>query len=259
MTNHIAEVLTIPRPHRTSLQLPRLVATTGEKPIYALCSDGQEYWCKKFDRDVGGLTVVNEIVACEIGKALGAPVIDWAVVDVPPEMQGKRALSSDVFYPSLPMFGSRHIPLSISKDVVLWADRDGNYSRIPLLIALWYLCNADDAQVIYDVAADNQIFSIDHGYWFDSYEGDRIFSKGMTLYIPLPRLQGKIPNEHWESAMQAVREFQNANTRYISQMLPKEWLIAESEIIEMVDYAKSRIEYTVEILSDYRGKYLKRG
>ncbi|WP_346844580.1 hypothetical protein [uncultured Rothia sp.] len=259
MNQQLAPVVRIPRAHRATMQLPRQVAVTGEKPIYALCSDGEEYWCKKFDLDVGGLTVVNEVVASEIGKLIGAPIIDWAVIDVPDELQGRRALGSDTFYPSLPMFGSKHIKTSISKDVLMWVDKDGNFSRIPSLIGLWHLCNADDTQVIYDAEADTQIYSIDHGYWFDSYEGKRIFSDGMTLYEPLPLLRGRIPNEHWEQSIVQVGEFANASTHHIFQMMPNEWGVNESEIVGMVDYAKSRVEYTIGILEEYRAKYLKRG
>ncbi|MFJ5133993.1 hypothetical protein ACIP5V_02325 [Rothia terrae] len=194
-------------------------------------------------------------MATEIGRIIGAPVRDWAVVNVPAEFHGRRVLDSDQTYSRLPMFGSLHIPRNTTKDYLMWADKDGNFSRIPKLIALWHLCNADDAQVIYDLEADSQIYSLDHGYWFGSFEGVRDLVEGMTLYEPLPLVRGRIPAEYWDEAVDCVSRLNKSSSGRILSMLPREWDITEAEIMEMVEYAISRIDYTIEILESYKQKY----
>ncbi|MFW0112728.1 hypothetical protein, partial [Rothia sp. CCM 9416] len=188
------------------------------------------------------------------GNIIGAPVRDWAVVYVPSDFTG-RIMDSDQFFSSLPMFGSLNIPNSSPKDQIIWVDRDSNYSRIPMLIALWHLCNADDTQIIYDLKADAKIYSIDHGYWFGSWEGARDLSEGMTLYEPLPTLKGRIPIDEWERAKANLSALTKASVKYIPSMIPSEWGVDESEIMPMLDYAVSRVHYTIEILESYKQRY----
>lgn len=254
MNDSLAPVLQMRRPDQATIHFVREVANTGEHPLLATTTDGRDFWCKKYDHDAQGITVINEIVASEIGKIIGAPVRDWAVIYVHSDFTG-RVLGSNQFFSSLPMFGSLHIPNNSPNDQIIWADRDGNYSRIPLLIALWHLCNADDTQLIYDLEADAKIYSLDHGYWFGSWEGARDFSEGMTLYEPLPALRGRIPVDDWEQAKSSLTALTGSTVRYIPSMIPSEWDFQESEIMQMVDYAVSRVPYTIEILESYKQRY----
>lgn len=255
MSSHDISTSSFPSAHRVTMHYPRMVASTGERPIFVVCTNKEEYWCKRFDHDSSGVTVVNEIVAAEIAKLINAPVRNWAIVDVPEEFRNHRVLDADIMYPTTPMFGSSHITNAYSADEVTWVSRDGNYGRIPLLIALWHLCNADDIQVIYDMSADSQIYSIDHGYWFGSYEGPRDFYDAMTTYQPLPRILGKIPNEYWNKACEYLEEFRTKSTDHIFHLLPHEWGIQEQEIREMVEYAQGRVGFTLSQLRKFQAKY----
>lgn len=254
MNDSLAPLLKIHRPDQATVHFVKEVANTGEHPFLAVTTDGREFWCKRYNHDSLGLTVVNEIVATEIGKVLGAPVRDWAVVYVPSEFTG-RIMDSNQFFPTLPTFGSLHIPSNSPQDKIIWVNKDGNHSRIPLLIALWHLCNADDVQIIYDLEADTQIFSLDHGYWFGSWEGSRELSQGMTLYQDLPELRGKIPAYHWEEAKSRLERLTRTSLKHIPSLIPSEWNVEESEIMEMLDYVVGRVPYTIEILESYQWKY----
>lgn len=254
MNDSLAPLLKIHRPDQATVHFVREVANTGEHPFLAVTTDDREFWCKRYNHDSQGLTVINEIVATEVGKLIGAPVRDWAVVYVPPEFTG-RIMDSDQFFPSLPTFGSLHIHSNSVQDDIIWVNEDGNHGRIPLLIALWHLCNADDVQIIYDLEADAQIFSLDHGYWFGSWEGSRDLVQGMTLYQNLPELRGRIPAHNWEEAKVQVEGLTRASLKHIPSLIPSEWAVEESEIMDMLDYVVERVPYTIEILESYQRKY----
>lgn len=251
-----APLLPFPVAHRVTLFSVRQIADTGESPLHVICEDGSEYWCKKYNHDAKGLTVVNEIVATEIGKALGAPMRDWAIIDVPAPLAGRRVFpSSSEVYSSLPMFGSKHIPDAQASDSIRWVDRDGNYGRIPLLIAVWELCLAEDVQILYAMSEDAKIFSIDHGYWFASGAGIRQMDPDYERYLsgPLP-LYERIPRSDWDAAIEAVQNFSPQQVRHIHRLLPSEWAVPQDIVMEMVEFAHSRAEQTIQKLLNLRNR-----
>lgn len=233
------------------------IADTGESPLLATCSDDTDYWCKRYNHDAMGLTVVNEVVATEIGKLIGAPMRDWAIVDINPELAGRRVLSSsNEVYPSLPMFGSKHIPDAQASDSLRWIEHDGNYQRVPRLIAVWELCLAEDVQMLYSMNDDAQIFSIDQGYWFASGAGIRQLDEDYERYLSgPPLLYERIPAAEWEAAIEAVAQFDSNQAKTIHRLLPAEWGVSLDTVTEMVDFAYSRIDQTIDKLIDLKNRY----
>ena len=66
------------------------------------CDDEQEYWCKSFEPGINEDTAVNEIVSAEVGRAIGAPVCEWAIVN-PEEFartsfEGKEISDAPLFW-----------------------------------------------------------------------------------------------------------------------------------------------------------------
>lgn len=257
MTNTPSPLIHFPRARRVTLSLVRQIADTGESPLYATCDDGSEYWCKKYNYDAQGLTVVNEIVATEIGKQIGAPMRDWAIIDVPKDLAGRRVFpSSSEVYSSLPMFGSKHIPNARAEDGLKWLDRDGNYHRVPLLFAIWELCNAEDVQILYAMNDDAQVFSIDQGYWFASGSGIRQLDEDYERFLAgPPMLYGRIPVADWDEAIDAVRSYDPTQAKNIHRLLPLEWSVPEQTVMEMVDYVSSRVTLTEQKLIDLRKRH----
>ena len=74
-------------PHRVTMRYLIRVANTGERPVLCTCEDEQEYWCKSFEPGINEDTAVNEIVSAEVGRAIGAPVCEGAIVN-PEEFAG---------------------------------------------------------------------------------------------------------------------------------------------------------------------------
>lgn len=257
MTN--AQVIPMRRPHRTQVVQPLLAAdNTGNRPILCLCKDGSKYWCKNYSDDWPEVPV-NEIVSAEVGKALGAPVLDWAVVDVPASLAGRRV--GNAILSRRPMFGSlEKMGVEHSYDISS-IHKDGNADRIPYLAALWYLCNAEDIQMLYCLAEDEQIWSLDHGYWFGSHEGPRgLYSPSERAGRPdTPAIGRGTSPKAWESAMEAVSDLTHADLAHIANMIPTEWAMDPSEVNDMIAYVLQRVPYTLSTLDDHARTARKEG
>ena len=153
---------------RTKIKLIRYAVDTGEKPFLCTGADNREYWCKNFDESTNGETVVNELVSYEVGRSIGAPVPSWAIIDpgdyaganVYPEDGGKTRLT---VVSRKPLFGSQCIQGVVASDDLKYLKRNSNPERIPRLMALWYLCNARDIQMLYQPECKDTIYSVDHG------------------------------------------------------------------------------------------------
>lgn len=246
-----AQVIQMPLPRRTTLVQPLQVADTGNHPVLCLCSDEAKYWCKAFSAEWPEVPV-NEIVAAEVGKAIGAPVLDWAVVDIPPSLQ-RRRVGTHGLLGSKPMFGSKNLELSRHADTVGSVKKDGNPNRFPFLVALWYLCNAEDIQMLYSEAEEQQVWSIDHGYWFGSLEGPRkLFSPSERAGRPeIPRLREGTAVEAWEAVAERLRSLAASDLEHVPKMIPSEWQVDPSEVHDMTNYVLERVSYTLEILDEH--------
>ena len=238
-------------PHRVTMRYLIRVANTGERPVLCRCDDEQEYWCKSFEPGINEDTAVNEIVSAEVGRAIGAPVCEWAIVN-PEEFAGTSFEGREIS--DAPLFGSRVVQTAQEKDTLDYLNRDGNQERIPRLVALWYLCNAVDIQVLYKQENDFQIFSFDHGYWFDSQEppGRQLISFHQPAGRPeIPAIPGHIKKDNWQAAINAVDALEYSDLHHIIDMIPSEWNQSKQGMDEILRYVLGRKGYTIERLTHH--------
>ena len=158
---------------RPYVQIVDRAADTSVRPYLCRASDGKYYWCKEFENAQGPEATINEVVSSVIGEKIGAPVREWQFLDVPDSLVGTFIPDTKIRLRGGPVFGSLDLhdaEVDLMDTGINFAEKDGNYDRIPCLTALWLLTNARDLQVLYDAEADHSIWSIDHGLWFDSNE-----------------------------------------------------------------------------------------
>lgn len=141
---------------------------TGAQPVLALTRDSEFYWCKLANNPQGVETVVFEVIASVIGKAIDAPIPDAALVEIPAGIADLRYRDGTLI--STSGFGSMRVPGVVESDVISHERRDGNPARLPRLMALSELCMAGDFQVMYQDSADQQAYGFDFGDWFDNDE-----------------------------------------------------------------------------------------
>lgn len=134
----------------------------------ALTTTDDFYWCKMSNNPQGVETVVFEVIVSVIGKALGAPIPDAALVELPDSITDYRYRDGTKI--STSGFGSQLVPGVVESDEVQHERKDGNPERLPRLFALSELCMACDFQVMYEDPADHRAYGFDFGYWLDNDE-----------------------------------------------------------------------------------------
>jgi hypothetical protein len=162
-------------PHRgepeTSAVLYIRSASTGSFPILLSADDGNRYWAKWPGNPHGNKSLVNEWVVLKLGEEIGAPVRPGALVQVEQEFIGDLRFNGVAPSPGT-FFGSRFQAGSEEQTQIGFVGKDGNAERFARFLALWELCMGDDAQFLYSHTDDLQVWSIDHGLWFNCMEGD---------------------------------------------------------------------------------------
>lgn len=251
------------RQERIGLVLPRQMANSGSKPFLGLASDGDTYWCKRFESPHGPEAVINEVVASITGETIGAQIRPWRIIHVPQSLSDTLITSdhnpTDRYrIGKLPLFGSLNLHTSdvcTSPAVIPHVTDDANINHIPKILALWDLCCVhDDHQLLIDYDADNQLWSIDHGFWFDSFEQPWAYgppeAKGATP--DLPKLRAYIPQKCWDKASAAVDALDKNLFATIFDQLPPEWDVDENEVSNLVDYILARKPFTLSKLEQFR-------
>jgi hypothetical protein len=155
----------------TSASVLIKVARTGAKPILAAADDGRRFWLKWPGNPHGNISLVNELIVARVGEQIGAPVRPVSLVYVDPALVEGFSAFGD-FVPAGTHIGSELLADVEEATEILRVARDGNAERFPRFLALWMLCLGTDLQLLYHVSNEDQVWSIDHGLWFDTHEGD---------------------------------------------------------------------------------------
>ena len=247
---------------RLLVQMPRDVADSNMRPFLAVASDKRLYWCKEIQNPDGYESIINEIVGSEIGRAIGAPIREWRILQVPASLDKARIKKLKTLHEG-PVFGTLDIhggDVDLMDRGIEFIDCDGNYQRIPKLIALWLLCNANDLQVIFDHSDESRVYSIDHGLWFGSE--DIMWSLAppdmRAGQVDLPGLTKPVPAAEWDKAIAKVEELRLDSFSEIMSLFPDEWKVREEEVMSLVKYAIGRKNYTVEKLEYLKKKHRER-
>lgn len=243
---------------RPSIKFLGEESPTGARPFKCLATDGKYYWCKQIHTNHGWQSTVNEVVVSVIGQRLGAPVCNWAILNVPAELAETRL--ETVALGSAPVFGSEIVHFGDrlpSEDVWSGVSEDNNYERIPRLVALMLLCNAQDFQYLIEFEGNRSVWAFDFGMWFDSLESNWGLSPidelaGRTV---LPALRESIPTTKWREAIAAVNNLDDTLWADVLAAIPEEWGVDQGDIDKLVGYAMSRREYTINRLEELSARH----
>ena len=234
------------------------VAQTGSRPFLGIASDDHEYWCKPANNQQGPDTLVAEVAAGVLGDLLGAPLPHWTTLRVSRDLHGQFIKEAGYRLDGRDVFASRVIHTAdidvIDSGLLQHVTDDSNYNRIPILYAMWHLCNAEDIQVAYNPATDNSIFSLDHGFWFGSHEQPWGFGKPTELSgrPEVPSLRTAIPAEHWSKAIEKLNLINDDLGAKINAAIPENWGVDDKLIATIAHYIESRKDYTRHQLEQLR-------
>lgn len=135
------------------------------------CSNGKSYWSKWPGNPHGNLSLFNELIVAGIAAALGAPFRPVKLVHVSDELVADLQIAGQRLPGGIYM-GSELLEHSEEATEVSRVKSDGNRERYAFLLAVFDLCLGDDMQLLHDQDDDQAVWSIDHGLWFWSTEGD---------------------------------------------------------------------------------------
>lgn len=164
MSAHLVSAL--PRGQATAtLVAPIRKSDAGSRPFLAAADDDNTYWVKPLGNPHGLESLIAEQVVAHIGYLIGAPVRPVTLVNIPPAMDGWSYGDGLRVRPGV-AHASLHLESnSLERDILEFVKRDHNAERQPRFIALWEWCVGEDEQWLYDLTADHEVWSFDHGYW----------------------------------------------------------------------------------------------
>jgi len=138
----------------------------GSLPFKALASDDRIYWIKMVNTKQGGRVPATEQIVSKCGRLISAPVCETSLIAIPDLLNGDKldngtVLQSGIAHASLDVanctFDKYHEPQ--------YRLKDDNRMRHAGYYALYDWCWGEDMQWLYDVTADWQTYSHDHGHF----------------------------------------------------------------------------------------------
>ena len=228
---------------RHRLVAPIRRSGSGSGAFLGLASDGCQYWVKAPNNPQGSRTLVAEIICYGVGKLIGAPVCDNALIDIPGTLNWE-------FAPGYRLRGGMgHASLNV-EDVIAsdeWATYsafDDNRSRQAMILALWDLCMGVDPQWLHQVAADYSIWSFDHGFWLageadwsiDSLRAIGVRPWQYDIDIAVASARGL------RAAADRVQALTLASIRAVTAAVPLEWDATRQELRAVADILAVRAE-----------------
>jgi hypothetical protein len=158
-------------PAKAAAQMLVAKAETGARPVLAVADDRQRYWLKWPGNPHGNLSLVHEVVVASIGELLGAPVRRVSLIYVDSDLVTDQY--SDGQRLPAGLYAGSELLTEVEEDTkITRVRRADNAARFAYYLALWDLCLGTDLQLLYHLAEHDQVWSIDHGLWFDSHEDD---------------------------------------------------------------------------------------
>ena len=113
---------------------------------------------------------VTEAIVGAVGRLIGAPVCETAIVTLPDELRGWEFRPGHRLEPGL-AHGSKAVDGVIEERSLIFRERDDNRRRHAGVFALYDWCWGADDQWLYRHSDDGMLFSHDHGYYLPGQPG----------------------------------------------------------------------------------------
>jgi hypothetical protein len=207
-------------------------------PVALACDDGNDYVVK--GRQVGR-AIINDHIIAHLGFALGAPVGEPKIVEVPNELVISEPQMSHM------SAGTAHGTLRIKdcseRESIQFTNESENRSRFALLAVLYGWTSAADHQLIYNNTSPRLVYSVDHGHFFPG--GPEWKVSNLTSAPPaqldatLVSACGLTPDE-LAKATQALKSLDEPSIIKAVASPPDEWGITNDERMALVEYLVDR-------------------
>ena len=217
-----------------------------------IASDGNAYVVKFANNPQSPRVLVNEWLACSIGRALGITIPEPVILSVPEEFVERdpslviRLANSTVKCSPGPAFGSRiisglgivdYLPESALHKVENLEEFAGVFA-----LDKW-LCNCDGRQAVFCRKRTFRAHFIDFGYCFNAEEWNFPDTTRRAVYVRRCVYQGVCGWQSFEPWLSRIESFDALTLREIAAEVPAEWVEPEklAQLVESIDARRSRV------------------
>jgi hypothetical protein len=207
-------------------------------PVALSCDDGNVYVVK--GRQIGHPVITEQVIAL-LGMALGAPVGEPILVDVPAELiAAEPALA--FLQPGIAHGNLFHEGYSNRSEVEHHGELQ-NRTRFALLAVLYGWAKACDHQLIYRNMPPHLVLSVDHGHFL---WGGTAWGEGILAAAPPATVDEIIASTcsltvaELDTALERLARVLEAHIVAAVATPPDEWGITPSERVALVSYFSRR-------------------
>jgi hypothetical protein len=208
-----------------------------------MCDDGKIYVVKacQTSKATMGHSMVAEQVVARVGRLIGAPVPEVALVDVPAALISAQAEMSHM-NPGI-AHGSKFMDGVSERMAIDHMQVPENRDRFGRLAVLYGWMVASDHQFLYNKTGPPLVHSVDHGHFFPGGPGWTVASLASA---PVAHLDDAILNpcaltpEEKENAASQIRTVQDCDLREIADVPPAHWGLTEEERTALKAYLSRR-------------------
>jgi len=252
-----------------TLSLPLLVATDYVRPMRGgaqshmlIASDGNAYVVKFANNPQSPRVLVNEWLACSIGRVLGLTIPEPVILSVPEEFVERdpslviRLAGSTLKCSPGRAFGSRVISGAEVVDYLpdsALAKVDNLREFAGVLALDKWLCNCDGRQVVFCRKSKGRFRAhfIDFGYCFNAEEWSFPDSTRRGIYARKLVYGGICGRQSFEPWLSRIESFPISTSQAIAAEVPHEWADPDSlfHLLERIDSRRSQVR---ELIAEVR-------
>ena len=227
--------------------------STYSKPVVVECTDGREWVLKGLRNDNLGMgrSLFTEQVVAHLGRLLGAPIPETAIVDVPEILTRSPEMAHMV--PGA-CHGSLRI-LGCTDRMGIANVNEDNRPRFAALSVLYCWTQSSDDQFIYENAPPHLAYSVDHGHFFPggpSWSFETLAACGEAASVDVFNPCG-LQLTNYEDA---INRLQAIDWRQIGDAVsaaPSEWGVIMPEREAVADFLYRRIPKVASVFSEVVG------
>lgn len=221
-------------------------AGSASGSFQAIGRDSQTYFVKPPGRPDLAKSLVTEMVVAGVGQMIGAPVCDWALVEItsallPFEYQPGYMLQAGVG------FATVAVPPAVIEErpYLAYRSNDDNAARHAGVFALYDWCWGSDQQWLHRVSDDWRLYSHDHGWYLPPFGPDWTISQ-LQSTVDEPHELPDDPSGLDDPALAELSSRLRAVTREdLAELLnkvPASWPVSDAELEVLGWYLERRAE-----------------
>ena len=195
-------------------------------------SHNKQWWVKPLNNKQGERVVITEAIVGTVGRLIGAPVCQTAIVRIPDSLQGQKLGRGLRLEPGL-AHASRKVDAADEYRFLRYRDRDQNRVRHAGVFALYDWCWGGDDQWLYSGAADCELFSHDHGYYLPDV-GPSWSEDSLMAHVDQPHpLRASTDGLDRTEIIRLASELRKLDATSLVEslrMIPQQWPVTDEEL-----------------------------